>query len=247
MIDNFSDKSKEYLKFRPIYSPEVFEFLNSLVEEKQLAWDCGTGNGQFALKLAEYFDQVIATDLSANQIGNATKHDRIAYKVEQAENASFPKSSFDLIAVAQAIHWFDFDRFYPVVQKALKPNGIFAAIGYSTLRLPVHLNEITNHFYTGVVGEYWGKERKYIDEGYQTILFPFEEIEAPKFKIEVNWTFEQLIGYLNTWSSVKHYIKQNGENPVNFIEDELKANWGEAPEIRVVFPIVLRVGKKGKV
>ncbi|WP_020526467.1 class I SAM-dependent methyltransferase [Flexithrix dorotheae] len=246
MIDNFSDKSKEYALYRPSYPREAIEFLIALVEEKKQAWDCGTGNGQFAVELAEYFDRVWATDLSANQIKNAVPHDRITYKVEQAENAAFPENSFDLISVAQAIHWFDFDGFYPAVKKVLKPEGIFVAIGYSTIQIPPHLNEIIHHFYTEVVGKYWDKERRHIDAGYQTIPFPFREIETPAFEIELHWTFEQLIGYLNTWSSVKHYISQNRENPVDIIQEKLKNAWGGTEKIKVIFPIILRVGKKGK-
>jgi hypothetical protein len=42
----------------------LFEFLISLLQYTKLAWDCETGNGQAALFLSEYFEQVIASDAS---------------------------------------------------------------------------------------------------------------------------------------------------------------------------------------
>jgi hypothetical protein len=37
----------------------LFEFLISLLQYRKLAWDCETGNGQAALFLSEYFEQVM--------------------------------------------------------------------------------------------------------------------------------------------------------------------------------------------
>jgi ubiquinone/menaquinone biosynthesis C-methylase UbiE len=51
------------------------------------------------------------TDISEEQIKNAARKDNIIYAVERAEHTSFEPNSFDLVTVAQAIHWFDFDNF----------------------------------------------------------------------------------------------------------------------------------------
>ncbi len=39
-----------------------------------------------------------------------------------------------MITVAQAIHWFDFEKFYAEVKRILKPSGIIAVIGYGLIR-----------------------------------------------------------------------------------------------------------------
>ena len=75
MKDQFSKQSDLYVKFRPSYPQEVFDFILSLVSARHLAWDVGTGNGQIAEVLSTYFDQVIATDISEKQISNAKKNE----------------------------------------------------------------------------------------------------------------------------------------------------------------------------
>ena len=51
-IDNFSTQSKNYSFSRPTYPDSLFEFLNTVTPQKNLAWDCATGNGQAAIASA---------------------------------------------------------------------------------------------------------------------------------------------------------------------------------------------------
>lgn len=243
MKDNFSEQSASYSRFRPGYPPELIAYLASLTKQQDCAWDCGTGNGQLAVALAGHFQKVYATDLSENQIKNAWRKENVIYKVENAEKSGFADHQFDLITVAQAIHWFDFDAFYKEVNRTLKRGGILAVTGYALLKLDVDTDRVIDKFYSDIIGKYWDRERRYIDELYQTIPFPFREERAPDFKSEYQWTLEQLTGYLETWSAVRHYIRENGKNPVSLVYDELKESWGNRKEKTVTFPIMLRVGR----
>lgn len=242
MKDNFSADPGNYVKFRPGYPGALYSFLFSLVEKKETAWDCGTGNGQIAKELAKQFNQVYATDISKAQLDNAYQADNIFYKNEPAETTDFPNQIFDLITVGQAIHWFDFESFYAEVKRTMKPGGIIAVMGYGLFKTDDKTDKIINKLYTEVIGSYWDKERKYIDENYQTIPFPFNELNTPPFNNIFNWTFEQLIGYLNTWSAVQHYIKSLDRNPLDLIYNELKDTWGENITKVVNFPILMRTG-----
>lgn len=244
MKDNFSNHSKQYSVFRPTYPDGAIEFILSLVSNKTNVWDCGTGNGQLAGKLSPFFKHVYATDISENQITNAVKKDNIIYEVVSAENVTFNKNFFDLITVAQAIHWFDFDKFYEKVRYTLKPDGIIAVIGYNLMTIDEESDKIIRHFYSAILGDkYWDKERKYLDEQYKTIPFPFQEIQAPSFSQKVKWDLDELIGYLNTWSAVQHYIKANGTNPVDDVKREFEKIWGKEKQKEVTFPTLLRIGK----
>src|SRR5215475_11590766 len=122
--DHFSRQAANYAKFRPRYRRELFDYLASIAPGRELAWDCGTGNGQAAVGLASVFDRVIATDASKKQIANAEPHNRVEYHVAPAENSGIPSGTIDLIMVAQALHWFDLDRFYGQAGRVLKPDGI---------------------------------------------------------------------------------------------------------------------------
>lgn len=119
--DHFSQLAHDYARYRPQYPADLFEYLASLAPARRLAWDCGAGNGQAALQLAQYFDRVYATDASPEQIDHAYQHEKIEYRVEQAERASLASGSVDLVTVAVAVHWFDLDVFYQEVRRVLKP------------------------------------------------------------------------------------------------------------------------------
>jgi ubiquinone/menaquinone biosynthesis C-methylase UbiE len=244
MKDNFSEQSNLYSRFRPGYPRQLFDFLLPLVPDKKTAWDCGTGNGQLAVKLSQYFTEVYATDLSSAQIDNAFTKKNIFYAVENVEETLFSDNKFDLITIAQAIHWFDFKNFYHEADRTLKPGGIIAVIGYDVFRINEKINLLVDQFYRKTTGPYWDKERKYIDDHYKTIPFPFKEIETPDFSMHYNWEFGQVIGYLNTWSAVQHYIRKNNENPVEKFAEQLKQLWGNVLKRKVTFPVFMRTGRK---
>ncbi|MBO9676233.1 MAG: class I SAM-dependent methyltransferase [Sphingobacteriaceae bacterium] len=245
MKDNFSAQSADYAIYRPTYPQELYDYLLALVKNKESAWDCATGNGQVAKVLAQHFDTVYATDISENQLKNALQLPNITYKVEPAEQISAGNASFDLITVAQAIHWFNFEAFYAEVKRTLKPGGLFAVIGYGLMYIDKKVDKVIYKLYEDLLGKYWDSERHYIEEGYKTIPFPFEEIVAPHFQIKTTWHFNQLTGYLNTWSALQHYKKANERNPLEYLFTELKEAWGDDAEKDVHFPILLRVGRWG--
>ena len=242
MKDLFSSQSDQYLKYRPDYPKEFFEYLNSLVPKKKCAWDCGTGNGQVASVLSKNFDYVFGTDISSEQIRNSVKKDNIFYSVQPAEKTNFSDTIFDVIVVAQAIHWFDFDRFYEEVRRTSKKNAIICVVGYARLQVSPEIDPFVTDFYESTIGKYWAPERKYIDHNYKTIPFPFSEIETPTFENRLTWSLDHFIGYINTWSAVKEFIRQNGYNPVDQLREKIKMFWNIGESKKVCFPILLRVG-----
>lgn len=232
--DNFSSQAKTYAQYRPSYPKELYEQLLPKVKNKNIVWDCACGNGQVAQVLADSFDSVIATDASQAQIEQAQNHPKISYRVATAENSGLEANSVDLITVAQAMHWFQFDEFYKEVKRVASNDALIAIWGYGLLKINPKIDKIIQRLYVDILGEYWDIERKHIDKAYQTIPFPFEEIVMPKFQIQRDWSLEILLGYFNSWSSTQHYLRQNGNNPIELIQEELVKNWGNATQS---FPI----------
>lgn len=227
-----------------------------LVRYRNLAWDCATGNGQAAVFLSEHFEQVIASDASKEQIENAQPRDNIRYEVFPAEKTTLVDNSVDLITIAQALHWFDLDEFYKEVKRVLRKDdnggdtngsGVIAAWAYGLHSISTEIDNITHLLYEDILGSYWPKERKIVENRYQDISFPFQEIDMPVFQIELDWTLSELIGYLYTWSSVQKFIKKNNSDPIKQIYDDLAAAWGDKntwhKRRRVVWPIYIRVGR----
>ena len=246
MKDNFSLQSENYAKYRPAYPADFFSYLNTEIPNKQNAWDCGTGNGQVAYELAKTFDNVYATDNSQSQIKHALQADNIVYSVQPAEVTNFAKDQFDLIVIAQAIHWFDFEKFYKEVRRTAKANAIICILGYGRIEISKPIDQIITYFYQNVIGSYWDKERKYIDDNYTTIPFPFQEIRTPTFVNKIQWPLEHLIGYLNTWSAVRHFIKQNGYNPIDQLKKDIEKYWDKGQTKEVLFPLLIRMGQIDK-
>ena len=243
MKDNFSKQSDLYSKFRPVYPQDLYDFIIGHLKEKQIAWDCGTGNGQAAQELSRYFEKVFATDISQKQIDNAYQANNIFYSVQPAEKTNFPDNSFDLITVSQALHWFQFDEFYSEVKRVAKPDAWIAVWMYGLLNISPEVDELVCvQFYKNTLGIYWDYERKFVDENYSTIPFPFREIQTPSFKIHYKWTLQELEGYLNTWSALQKFIAVNQFNPVDDIIQKIKPIIGN-DKMNVVFPLHLRMGQ----
>jgi SAM-dependent methyltransferase len=242
--DNFSSQAAAYSQFRPGYPDSLVQFLLSHTRHFGSAWDCATGNGQLAVKLAPHFQTVFATDISDAQLRNAPARPEIIYKKERAESSSFADGQFDLVTVAQAVHWFRFDAFYEEVYRTLKDDGLFAVAGYSLPGISPETDAVIRHFYTDITGPYWDPERRYIDEAYTTIPFPFDEIPAPQMSATYRMTLTQLTGYLETWSAVQHYIREKGSTPLDLIRHDLSEAWGGQATREASFPLLLRAGRK---
>ena len=242
--DLFSRQAGEYARFRPYYPAAFMEYIMSFVPELQIAWDCATGNGQAATLLARRASRVLATDISARQIAQAAQNPVILYRQCEAEKTPFPNNCFDLITVAQAYHWLNFDLFGREASRVAKAGAWVAIWGYGLIQTEDKvLQEKINGFYQGPVGAYWDPERKYIDEAYTTVPFPFQEIPTPPFVIPVYWRQDELLGYLRTWSSVQHYIRQEAKDPVLELEPLITRHWGNDAAQTFWFPLFLRMGR----
>ncbi|MEJ6981323.1 class I SAM-dependent methyltransferase [Pedobacter sp. P351] len=240
--DKFSAQAKQYQKFRPHYPDLLYSFLYSKVQDFDSAWDCGTGNGQVASELAEKFKKVFASDISENQLQHANLKDNITYFLGRSEETDFVDNSFDLITVAQAVHWFDLHSFYKEAKRVAKPNAVIAIWGYNLLNVSTEIDRIIGKFYNDTLHDYWDAERKLVEDEYKSISFPFKEFEVPRFEIVVNWDIEQLLGYLNSWSAVQNYIEANGYNPVDELENELEPFWHTDSIKNIRFRVFARVG-----
>ena len=242
--DHFSKQAADYAKFRPRYPQELFGYLGTIAPSRQLAWDCGTGNGQAAVGLASVFDHVIATDASEKQIAHAEPRQRVEYRVAPAENSAIAPRTVDLIMVAQALHWFDLDRFYAEARRVLKPDGVLTASAYNLLTIQPAIDEVVNRYYYDVVGAFWPAERKLVEQ-FTRLPFPFLKVDPPEFEMTAQWDLDQLVGYLRTWSSTQRFIAAKGNDPLEQIIDELYSAWGTPEQARkVIWPLILRIGLK---
>jgi SAM-dependent methyltransferase len=243
MKDRFSTYSDQYRNFRPTYPPEILASILDAGCGRERAWDCATGTGQMAIQLAEYFDQVLATDISPSQLAEAFQHPKITYSLSAAERTSFPDHHIDLITVAQAAHWFEIETFYREAERVLRPNGILALIGYGLNTVSPPIDRLVREFYLQTLGPYWDPERRHVDAQLKTLPFPFREIPMPPFSSQLQWSLDAFIGYLSTWSAVKKYKASTNADPLPLLRESLAKFWED--DMPVTIPFFARVGIRG--
>jgi SAM-dependent methyltransferase len=241
---DYSPYARQYAQSRPGYPAELFSFLASLVKRHTLAWDCATGSGQAAFSLVEHFDRVIAIDISDKQIAHAAPHPQIEYRVATAEQSGLDDQSVDLVTVAAAVHWFDLDKFYAEVERVMHSGGVVAVWTYHIGHMEPPFDQLFGRFYRDVLAPYFPAKAQRVNDRYATITLPGQAITAPDFQMTATWTFDQLLGFINSWSGTQKYITDRGENPVSLIAVELEEAWGARDTLRTLrWPLYTRVAR----
>jgi len=241
--DHFSRQSAAYSRHRPGYPAELIAWVAAQAPGRTLAVDCATGNGQAAVALAEHFERVIAVDGSLSQLSRAVVCPGVAYVAATAEHLPLAAHSVSLVAAAQAAHWFDFERFHAECRRVLAPGGVVALWTYEKFRVDTDVDALIDHFYSAVVGQDWPPERRYVEEGYRSLPFPWREIDGPAFALQTDWDLEQVMGYLATWSSVQRHRDRVGSDPLPSLRDRLREVWPGEERRRLRWPIHLRLGR----
>jgi SAM-dependent methyltransferase len=241
--DHFSRQAADYRRYRPTYPAALIDFVAGCCADRTVAVDCATGSGQAAVALAERFAAVIAVDGSPGQLARAEPHERVRYAAALAEQLPVRAGSVDLVAVAQAAHWFDHDRFHAECRRVLVPGGVVAVWCYEKFRVEPAIDAVVDDFYVNVIGADWPPERRYVAEGYRSLPFPWREEPAPPFEIEVDWDPAQLMGYLATWSAVQRCRDRTGQDPLAALQPRLAKCWPQAGPRRIRWPVHLRLGR----
>jgi len=241
--DYFSDVSGAYARFRPLYPPALFDRLAALTARHDRAWDCATGTGQAAHGLAAQYSEVIATDASVQQIAAAIPHPRVRFAVATAEASGLAEASVDLVCVAQAAHWFNMVAFNRELQRVLRPGGAAVLIAYKLFTSLPAVDALIAEAYHGELAKHWAPERAIIDRDYADLALDLEPVTLAPAAMHANWSAEQLLGYLETWSGIRALNRADGRDVVAEWAPAIKAAWGTGTR-PVTWPLILKAGRK---
>ncbi|MBC3869587.1 class I SAM-dependent methyltransferase [Undibacterium oligocarboniphilum] len=244
--NTFAERSDEYVQARPRYPRAFYDWMLQNVYTKEQVWDCATGNGQAAVDLAKYFSVVQATDISSEQVSQGLEAPNIVYSAQPAEKTIFKEKQFDLITVAQALHWFDYSKFWTEVKRVAKPDAFFCAWGYAWFDCDKEIFEQFVMPLREIVSPYWAANNKILWDGYAShdVSFPFKKIEAPEFSIEEKWSINQLIGYLQTWSSYKRALQDEAKcSELTNLISSAKKRFSQYQLINIDMPIAVVAGR----
>jgi SAM-dependent methyltransferase len=242
--DHFSEGAAGYAAHRPGYPSELVDFLADRAPARERAWDAGCGSGQLSVPLARRFQTVVATDASARQLARAEPHPRVDYRRRPSEDSGLPDGSVDLAVAAQAAHWFDMEAYSAEVRRVARPGGVVGLVTYGFLRVDEAVDDVLLRFYHEVLDGCWPPERRHVEEGYQSLHFPFRELDAPDLELRALWTPRDLLGYVRTWSAVSVLESREGTAPMNALQEDLARAW-DGGERTIVWPLRLRLGQVG--
>jgi SAM-dependent methyltransferase len=242
MHDPFASQATWYARYRPTYPDSVFAWLAAKAPQPSIALDCGTGSGQAAVHLARHFARVLAVDLSLPQMAEAIAAPNIHYVGASAERTCFRSDTFDCIVASQAVHWFDFERFYDEVRRVARTGALVCLLGYSRVQLVEPLGSVIDKLYDEMFGRYYSANRRYVEESYRTLPFPFDEIDPLPFSIVLTWDLTALEGYVTSWSSLQRYRRETGQDPVPTLMTRIRELAPDLREITARFHGFMRVG-----
>jgi len=226
----FDTGGVEYAAHRPTYPESLAAALAGLPRRRRCAVDVGCGTGQLSVLLAREFDSVIATDASGDQIAAASEHERVSYRCEPAEAIGMPDGAADLITVAQAAHWFDLPRFYAEATRIAADGAVIALVSYGVPAMRGSVGDRLHRLYWSEIHACWPPERRHVEVGYQSLPFPFEEIDLPEFQIRRDWTRDDLLGYVETWSATTVARSRGSEGVLRAFANDLDALWPDDVE-----------------
>jgi SAM-dependent methyltransferase len=243
--NTFAQRSDQYAQARPRYPRALFDWIIAHCPARGAAWDCATGNGQAAVDLAPYFLQVQATDVSAEQVAQGLPAPNVIYSAQPAEQTGFAKSSFDLVTVAQALHWFDYARFWPEVQRVTRPGALFCAWGYAWFECE---QEVLDTFVTpcrALLEPHWAANNRILWDGYRDadIALPLARLPVPPLQVEERWTIAQLIEYMQTWSAWKRAQEDTRKaRALAGLVEAAQARFGGAGALEITMPLAIVAG-----
>lgn len=246
--DHFSQHADRYAAARPQYPAALFDWIAATAPATERVWDCGTGNGQAAIGLARVFASVEASDPSAAQIANTAPAANVTYSVQPAEATTFPPAHFDAVCVAQALHWFDFARFFPEVLRVLRPGGLFVAWGYAWFQVtPAFDTAFQAHILQSLAAD-WAPQNALLWNGYVDVPFPLTRIAPPQMAIVCAWDLHQLLAYVATWSAVRRHAERTDADLLGEALPTLIRHWGDPEAIREVrMPLTILAGRSSEV
>ena len=187
---------------------------------------------------------MLATDASAAQVRAARRADRVQYAAALSEASALRSASADLVTVAQALHWFDRDRFFAEARRVLVRGGVLAVWTYGIFRSTPAIDGIIERFYRDTVGSFWPPERVLVEQGYRTVDLPIVDEPAPALEIAADLTLAGVLGFVRTWSAVGRYIATHRRDPVTDLARELGDVWGDPGRSRrLVWPLGIRAGR----
>lgn len=175
--------------------------------------------------------------------------DNIRYVCASAEETGLPCSEFDLVTVATALHYFEFDAFWKEVDRLLVPGSVLAVWTYDVNRFEGNdaAHSVVKRLYHEQLcpDKYWSERRAHVDNRYESIVFPWQHsLQRKVVDLKLAMPLIAFVKYTTTWSGMQKYREVNDEAAMQELVHTFKRDLMEAfgsedetDEITVIWPI----------
>ncbi|XP_010527093.1 PREDICTED: probable S-adenosylmethionine-dependent methyltransferase CRG1 [Tarenaya hassleriana] len=244
-----------YRDARPPYPRSWFKMLAEKTDMHERAWDAGTGNGQAAIGVAEHYKRVVATDISKEQLRRATPHQRVKYCLtpehmseDELVDLVGGDDSIDLVIAAQAVHYFNLEKFYNVVRRVLrKPGGVIAVWVFNEISISSAVDKVFRRISDSTI-PFRNDRTNMALAGYNNLPFPFRNIgigsegNSHALKLHSKLSLEGFKNYLKSWQLI---VKAKGKGKdllTKRVMSDLEDAWGRNPDRDVVYKFFMIAG-----
>ncbi len=227
----FGGNADAYVSSRPTYPNELFRWIAENAPGHLKAWDVGTGSGQAALNLSNYFSRVHATDIDHAQIKHAPRHPKIEFMTAPAHASHLSEGSVDAITAATALHWFDCEKFWKEVRRVACRGAIFCAWTYHAAKTHSDVRNALITPLADILEPYWSDGNRLSWRGYskQELAMPFDEVDTPDFACRLEWKPVQIAAFVRTWSAYRKACLDGHADTLAAIEAEGLAKIEDKP------------------
>jgi ubiquinone/menaquinone biosynthesis C-methylase UbiE len=227
--NNFAKLVDSYAKYRRDYPEKSYKLIyNFCPSVEAIVLDIGCGTGIVTKHLSSYYKNITGTDREIAMTDFAKDDNKnLKFISAKAEELPFENESFDLVTVATAYHWFDFDLAGKEIFRVLKPSGkmcVFWRMDISKSRN--YLPQFAYDNLIKLISIIPKASREPITEEIFTRV-GFSNVKKEEFAFEDTYTKEEILGYVQSHSTFnllddkqkEEYIRLNEEAVDQYLVD----------------------------
>ncbi|MHA1991802.1 MAG: class I SAM-dependent methyltransferase [Candidatus Hodarchaeales archaeon] len=246
--ERFSDRVKNYIKFRPSYPYEIIKILEEETNftTTDIIADVGSGTGILSKLFLDHGSRVYCIEPN-NEMRRAAEdllNDYSNFKSINgtAENTNLDKNSIDLIVSGQAFHWFDIPKSKKEFKRILKPNSSVILIWNSRKKFGTQFSTKYERLINNYSDDYKKVAHYNLKETDIRSFFKEESHKTFELKNKQTFSFEGLKGRLFSSSYMPNESSEHYNNIVTDLR-EIFNKYSENDKVIFEYRTEIHLGK----
>ncbi len=187
-----------------------------------------------------------ATDIDPAQLAKAPSDSKVTFATAPADQSGLGDNLVGAITVATALHWFDHAKFWAEVSRVACNGAILCAWTYHRADARDDTQTALLDPMNAVLEPYWSDANRLSWRGYSAneLDMPFQELETPEFKCELNWRPSQIAAYVQSWSAYRKAAVDGHAGALAAIELEALSSLKDEPQ-KFTLPLHILAARVG--